>query len=330
MKIPFDLRIDPAAVRDVVRAATSRLGALRPAAPSVVTGITEISAFGDNPGKLRMDVYAPPRAPRPGGPLVVVLHGCSQDAALFAADTGWVAAADRLGFPLVLPGQLRSNNQGGCFNWFQPSDVARGQGEAASIRAMVAEAARRFSSDSRRIFVVGLSAGGAMAANLLAAYPDAFAAGAVVAGLPVGAASNVQQALSAMANPGPVMPAAILAQRARAHGPIEYNGQWPRLSVWTGGADHTVAPGNARALARQWAGLYALDADAPATDTPAPGVRRDRWGAGYVELWQIDGMAHGYPVTHRDGDQDRHKRFVLDAPVSATDELLRFWKVDQT
>ena len=133
----------------------------------------------------------------------MVLHGCGQEAVRFATDTGWIALAARLDFPLVLPEQGRENNHGGCFNWYRPTAIRRGRGEVLSIRQMVAFASRQFRSDPRRVFVVGLSAGGAMAAALLAAYPDVFAAGAIVAGLPVGCASNETEAFLRMSRAGP-------------------------------------------------------------------------------------------------------------------------------
>jgi poly(hydroxyalkanoate) depolymerase family esterase len=126
----------------------------------------------------------------PGPPLVVVLHGCGQRAAPFAADSGWLALADEMGFALLLPEQVPDNNRGGCFNWFQPQDVRRGSGEMMSIRQMLRVAIARYASDSKRIFIMGFSAGGCMAAAKLAAYPAVFAAGGVVAGMPVGCAKS--------------------------------------------------------------------------------------------------------------------------------------------
>ena len=199
--------------------------------------VVAVDAFGSNPGRLRMLVYAPKTPPLPGAPIVVVLHGCGQTAATFAQESGWIAAADRFGFPLVLPEQTSSNNRGRCFHWFRPADTSRGRGEALSIRQMVGEAVARFAADPTSVFVVGLSAGGAMAAALLAAYPDVFTAGAVVGGLPVGCASNVAQGLSLMANAGHFQAAETLAAKARALGPnaIQASMAAARGLGWSGG-----------------------------------------------------------------------------------------------
>jgi poly(hydroxyalkanoate) depolymerase family esterase len=344
MKWPHDLRLDTTVLRDMMRQASSRLGTswapppppLSPSSPSWpptpfshfaagTGGVLEVPGFGHNPGKLRMRLYAPEIAPRAGAPLIVVLHGCHQEAGAFAADSGWIAAADQLGVPLLLPEQRAENNQGGCFNWFRPGDIKRGHGEAASIHAMIVEATRRFDSDPARVYVVGLSAGGAMAAAMLAAYPDVFAAGAVVAGLPVGCADTVPGALARMSNAGPVVPAPTLAERARHFGPPGYAGPWPRLSVWHGESDRTVDPGNGRALARQWAALHA------STETASRnigGARVERWGE-EVELWTIPRLEHGYPITQDHPNDGRSARFVLDAPVSATERVVRFWGVER-
>src|SRR3954466_11248832 len=98
--------------------------------------VMEIADFGSNPGRLRMLVYAPPRLPS-GAPLIVVLHGCHQDAMGFAANAGWLALARQCRCALILPGQTAENNRGRCFNWHRPADARRGSGEVMSIRRMV-------------------------------------------------------------------------------------------------------------------------------------------------------------------------------------------------
>src|SRR4051794_6711039 len=144
-----------------------------------------------------MFAYVPDQlAPSP--PLVVVLHGCLQTAAGYDSGAGWSTLADRYGFALLLPEQQRSNNQSGCFNWFQTGDIERGHGEAQSIRQMVDKMMSDYGVDPARVFVTGLSAGGAMTSVMLATYPEVFAGGAIIAGLPYGAATNVQQAFETM------------------------------------------------------------------------------------------------------------------------------------
>ncbi|HLZ66097.1 MAG TPA: PHB depolymerase family esterase [Aliidongia sp.] len=196
--------------------------------------ISEIAKFGSNPGGLRMFVYTPPGGLAPGAPLIVVLHGCGQDAAGFAENAGWLALARSIGAALVLPQQGTENNRGRCFNWYRPQDTKRGSGEAMSIRQMVRTATGLFDSDRRRIFVVGLSAGGAMAVALLAAYPAVFAAGAVVASVAVGTASSPLQALARLRRVDPTRSRAALVEAVRAAAPASRDRVWPRLSIWQG------------------------------------------------------------------------------------------------
>jgi len=293
--------------------------------------VTETLAFGSNPGGLRMLVYAPPKAPPAGAPLIVVMHGCRQDAEAFAADTGWIALAARLRVPLVLPVQTAANNRQHCFNWFRPRDVGRGSGEAMSVRQMVATASKHFASDRRRVFIVGLSAGGAMAAAMLAAYPAVFAAGAVVAGMPVGSASTSSMALYRMYHADPYRSRAGLVAAVRAAVPPRGSRPWPRLSIWQGGRDRVVNPANAELLAAQWSGLHGLEADPEIDTLPLPGVRRRAWGrAGRpaVELWTIAEMAHGFPVDPAVTGGGRPGAWVLDAGISAARHIAAFWGID--
>lgn len=278
-----------------------------------------------------MLVYAPPRLP-PDAPLVVVLHGCRQEAEGFATDAGWLALARRLRMALVLPEQTFANNRGRCFNWYHAADVRRGSGEAKSIRQMVRVAAERFRSDRRRVFVAGLSAGGAMAAALLAAYPAVFAAGAVVAGMPVGSANHPALALLRMHRADPYRGRAALAAAVRAAVPARRTRPWPRLSIWHGGRDRTVNPANAEALAAQWTALHGFDRPPTSETAPAPGVRLRTWGRPArpaVELWTLANMGHGFPVHPRLVDGERVGPWVVDAGLSAAHHVAAFWGIDR-
>ena len=137
------------------------------------TRLRELTGFGTNPGNLRMFAYAPEHMP-PEAPLVIALHGCTQTSDEYDHGTGWSSLADSLGFAVVYPQQQPANNPKNCFSWFLPGDIARGRGEALSIREMVEHAIATFAADRRKVFVTGLSAGGAMASVMLATYPEVF------------------------------------------------------------------------------------------------------------------------------------------------------------
>ncbi len=302
MKWSRELRIAHRSLRTALRAASVFARTGLPASPlsrqpSAEHGLVEIAGFGSNPGRLAAFAYLPDDPPMPDAPLVVLLHGCGQTAEQFLRGSGWIEVADRLGVPLLLPGQADQNNQGRCFNWFRPIHASRGHGEALSIRQMVAAATERFGCDQHLVFVAGLSAGGAMAAALLAAYPDVFTAGAVVAGLPVGAASSAAEALRRMAEAGPVRSAAAWAEQVRLAAPVGYGGPWPRLTIWHGDTDRVVDPANAGLLAEQWSTVHGL-AVRPTGSVELPAMRRDRWNLGdrtVVEQCRLREHGHDWP-----------------------------------
>jgi poly(hydroxyalkanoate) depolymerase family esterase len=298
----------------------------RAAGGTSATGrLAAVESFGPNPGGLAMLSYVP-EGLASGAPLVVVLHGCGQGAEGHAAAAGWLTLADRLGFAVLAPEQSSSNNPNRCFNWFEPRDVTRGEGEAASIRAMIAHALVTYDLDPTRVFVTGLSAGGAMAAVMLATYPELFAGGAVVAGLPYGVAGSLTEALSAMRGGGGP-PSAELARRLIEAAPAATPP--PRLCIWHGARDHVVAPSASDDLARQWAAALGLE-PAPQTVDRLPGRTRSRWlspqGQVLIESHRLDAMGHGTPLAL--GDEDAigfTAPFMLEAGVSSTWTTARFW-----
>lgn len=288
--------------------------------------LQEVVGFGANLGDLRMLTYLPDALPaRPA--LVVVLHGCTQTAAGYDLGTGWSALADEQGFALLFPEQTSANNPRLCFNWFQSGDITRGSGEAASIREMIETMIVRHGVDRDRIFVTGLSAGGAMAGVMMAAYPEVFAAGGVIAGLPYGSATSVQQALQSMYSGDRRSASAWggLVRAASVHG-----GPWPRVSVWHGDADTTVVPMNAGEIAKQWADVHGLP-DQPSERTAdgrfSTAVWRDATGASVIESVTVQGMAHGAPLAVGAGDEQGGAAgpFLLDVGLSSTHGIARFF-----
>jgi poly(hydroxyalkanoate) depolymerase family esterase len=256
-----------------------------------VMAMVAVPSFGTNPGALDMFEYAPSSLPA-GRPVVVVLHGCTQTAAAMET-AGWNTLADEYGFLVVYAQQRAANQQLGCFTWYASADTSRGQGEAASIVAMVDHAIATHASDPGRVYVTGLSAGGAFTSVMLGAYPDRFAAGSVMAGLPFRCASSIGEASACqqMTTAAQKTPKqwGDLVRTASSHG-----GPWPRVQIWQGTADYTVAPANATEIVDQWTDVWQTDQTADATDALGM-TTRTRFVTGgkvAVELFAVKGMGH--------------------------------------
>lgn len=307
---------------------SARLAKLKTARPASAasTRLRELTGFAPNPGALAAYTYLPDGL-APGAALVVVLHGCTQRAADYDHGAGWSTLADRHGFALLFPEQRRENNPNLCFNWFTPADTRRDAGEAASIAAMIAHVAAAHAIDPERVFVTGLSAGGAMTSVMLACYPEVFAGGAIIAGLPYGVAQGVPGALEAMRGTAAAPDPAALAACVRRASP--HAGPWPTVSVWHGDADRTVAASNADAVVAQWLGVHGLPG-APARTERVDGHPRRVWcapgGRELVEEYRIAGMGHGTPLDpagpHAHGVAAPH---MLDAGIASSHHIARFW-----
>lgn len=312
----------------------TRLSALRSRLPThlhdhVDLQLKEFSGFGSNPGNLLARSYVPGDLGA-GAPLVVVLHGCTQSASSYNRGAGWTSAADEHGFALLFPEQQRANNPNLCFNWFSPADTGRGRGEASSIIQMVQDLCNRHTLDPDRVYITGLSAGGAMTAAMLATYPEVFAGGAVIAGLPFGTASSVPEAFERMRGQAPFGPDQLtgLVQSASDH-----SGEWPTLSVWHGSGDQTVDASNAAALVEQWRGLHGVAAAPTASETIAGQLRR-MWrnndGREVIEEYVIANMGHGTPIHAAPANPgEAAGPYMLDVGISSTRRIVAFWKLDR-
>ena len=294
---------------------------------TAASALQPIAEFGSNPGDLRMFQYVPATLPqRPA--LMVCLHGCTQTAASYDLGSGWSEQAERRGFVAIFPEQQKRNNPQNCFNWFSADDTRRDAGEVLSIRQMIDHAVAAHGVDRRRIFVVGLSAGAAMASSLLAAYPEVFAAGAIVAGLPHGSADNLSEALTAMARSRQQSPRqwGDAVRQASPH-----SGSRPRVAIWHGTADSVVNAANAETGFLQAIDVHGL-ASAPASDITSGSHRVRIWRDGQkravVEAHTIEGMGHGVALASEGADRcGQAGAYSFDVGISSTARILDFFGI---
>lgn len=312
-----------------------RMAAFRATAPGVRVDppaitphrtLETLEGFGTNPGALLAKYHVPAGLPAQA-PLVVVLHGCTQNAAGYDQGAGWSALADRAGFAVLFPEQKRANNPNLCFNWFMPEDTKRGGGEAMSIREMIEAMIVAHDLDRARVYITGLSAGGAMTAVMLATYPELFAGGAIIAGLPFGSARSVPEAFDRMRGHGGPDDATLAALVKRASN--GHDGPWPTVSIWHGTADQTVTFANMDRIAAQWHGIHGTGAAPDRTETSGRHTYTAWHGEGgrvAIELHEIDGMGHGTPIDPAGPDGlGRAAPHMLDVGVSSTAMIARSW-----
>ena len=304
----------------------SNLGALYMGGSHNQNGrLSDLNDFGSNPGALNAKIYIPENLPA-DAPLVVVLHGSDQTAPEYDTGAGWSEIADQYGIALLFPEQQRVNNLMLGFNWFEPEDDHRDAGEPLSILHMVERVVADHGIDRRRIFITGLSSGGAMTSVMLAAYPEIFAGGAIIAGLPYGSADTLPAALLRMKGLG--SPTAQELE-TRLRNASVHEGPWPTLSVWHGSGDRTVAPSNAHAILEQWRALHDLEKRPSRTHTVNGYPRRvwsDAEGRELIEAYSITGMDHGTPLkTHGENSYGSSGDYMLEVNISSTRHIADFW-----
>ena len=302
--------VDPA---DVARARTPCAEAAAPASNS--TGEFATGSHTHASLTRRYRLYTPPGSLGKRLPLVVMLHGCTQSPDDFAAGTGMNALAQSQGFCVLYPEQSASANPQRCWNWFKHNHQGRGKGEAALLASMTLSIVQQQGIDARRVYIAGLSAGGAMAAIVAAAYPEVFAAVGVHSGLAVGAAGNVAEALSAM-------------KSGAADRKLASVGSALPLIVFHGDQDSTVHPRNGRQVSDQ--GIDALRAESEPSEmsveqgTSSLGRSFTRTchlkdGVSVSESWVLHGGAHAWSGGSAAGS------YTDPSGPDASAEMLRFF-----
>lgn len=264
--------------------------------------IVPIDNFGNNPGNLKMFLHtSKDLKTSEAAPLVIVLHGCMQKAYRIGLETGWNKIADTSGFNVVYAQQKTSNNPTRCFNWFSKTDNVKDEGEIASIKSMIDFMTKNYNTDTNRIFIYGVSAGGAMSAAMMACYPYLFKAGCVVAGGPYIKGADLSAAKEAMVNPIKLPPEGWGAF-VKAQNP-DYTGSYPKLIVIHGAKDNVVNIENAWNLIRQWTWLHNIDTlpndkddDFPEYSDMERKVFKNKSGEAMVKFYQFNKLGHQLPV----------------------------------
>jgi poly(hydroxyalkanoate) depolymerase family esterase len=322
--------VDPAAGSSAQTILSRALGALdvnlpglrglggRSASPADVIpteGIFLAKSFSSAAGSRAYKLYVPSRHDGPR-PLIVMLHGCTQSADDFAAGTRMNFAAEEHGCFVAYPEQPSAANAQRCWNWFKGSDQQRGSGEPALIAGITRQIMADYAIDSRRIYVAGLSAGGAAAAIMGETYPDLYAAVGVHSGLACGAARDLPSAFAAMSGNGPVRAGTRVSTRNAQAAEHDV----PTI-VFHGDRDTTVHPRNgAEVIARAGGDVQVLlDPKAPPQSKFTRSVRRDAGGRSVLELWEIHGAGHAWSGGSSAGS------FTDPSGPDATREMLRFF-----
>ena len=283
-----------------------------PAAPLSAKASFEERAFGNAAGKRGYKLFVPGGYRGQPVPLVVMLHGCTQSPDDFAAGTRMNELAEERTMLVAYPAQSQAANSQRCWNWFNAAEQERGRGEPSLVEGITREVMREFRVDERRVYVAGLSAGGAAAATMALLYPDLYAAVGVHSGLACGAAKDMMSAFGAMQGGG-----APAASGGRHRSPV------PTI-VFHGDGDSTVNIANADhviAQARAGADLAA----AVTHGVSAGGVSFTRTvqsggdGTAVLEQWTLHGAGHAWSGGSPSGS------YTDPRGPDASREMLRFF-----
>ncbi|CAO3359206.1 extracellular catalytic domain type 1 short-chain-length polyhydroxyalkanoate depolymerase [Azospirillum melinis] len=289
-------------------------GTPRPAPDPLPDGASFATLSYSGPAGTRAyKLYVPAAAGDGPRPLVVMLHGCTQSPDDFAAGTRMNAFAERHGILVAYPEQPASANAQRCWNWFRPEDQRRDQGEPSLLAGITRQIMCDHRVDPERVYIAGLSAGGASAANMAAAYPDLYAAVGVHSGLPAGAAQDLPSALAAMRQGG------SRSRRAAIRG----NRRVPTI-VFHGDRDHVVHPSNGDGVIAQATTGSNLRSEVQQGQSPGGhsynrNILQAPDGRTLCEHWTIHGAGHAWAGGSPSGS------YTDPQGPDATAEMLRFF-----
>jgi poly(hydroxyalkanoate) depolymerase family esterase len=264
-------------------------------------------SFGNEAGTRRYRLYVPSTPATGPRPLVVMLHGCKQNPEDFAAGTTMNLLAEESGCLVLYPEQAANANHSQCWNWFEGAHQNRDQGEPSLIAGMTRQVLREQGADAGKVYVAGLSAGGAMAAVMAAAYPELYAAVGVHSGLPVGSAHDLMSGLNAMKGAG------------KKKGKGASNARPVPAIVFHGDRDAIVHPGNGDTVYRQ----FMHGTGVKETEERGPGhtmtVALDAEGRTVAEHWNLHGAGHAWSGGSAAGS------YAEPSGPNASAEMLRFF-----
>ena len=285
-------------------------------------------SYSNAAGARAYKLYIPKTYAKKRMPLIIMLHGCTQNPDDFAAGTRMNELADKHAFLVAYPAQSANANGSNCWNWFNVSDQARDRGEPSLIAGITREVASSYRVDERRIFVAGLSAGAAMAVILGATYPDLFAAVGAHSGLPYGAADDVPSAFAAMrGSSGPIFSGRGL--KSRTSTPRDAPTRAPPTIVFHGDHDTTVNADNgskivaqAIALGREQTGCLKKSVQAQVSANGREctiTIYRDSMMRPCIEQWVLHGAGHAWSGGCSNGS------YIDERGPDASAEMVRFF-----
>ena len=273
------------------------------ARPAFAASLTEVTAFGDNPGGMRMHIYVPDA--RPANPAIVVaMHGCGGSGPGFYSGSEFAGLADRYGFLVIYPTATQQAGFGNCFDTWSDAAKRRGGGsDPVSIVSMITYAERQYAGDPNRVYATGSSSGGMMTNEMLALYPDVFKAGAAFMGVPFNCFANAadyppgaSKCTGGSMDRSPQQWGDAVRQAYPG-----YSGSRPRVQLWHGTSDTLVPYSLLQEEIEQWTNVFGLSQTPSTTDQPQAGWNRRRYADGsgtvQVEAYSIQGAGHSLPST---------------------------------